>query len=247
MKGGISVVPRKSSFPATMLALAPLCALFLFLPYGGWLLIAFAPLTLWPSFAGAIRADRDGEALRKAILWAILLSAGIILFARLFPAHATANVVRGESYRAEMFGWIESGSGKEGDWRRFLPEHALHFGVFALLSLLTGGYLGLALGAALLAYMNYFVASAMSASAHPFEVLTAAWFPWSVSRVLAFIAFGVILARPLLRRLSWPWERRHFVWAVLAASGLILDVLLKIAFAPAFRERLHELVFVSIR
>jgi hypothetical protein len=229
------------------LALTPLGALLFFLPYGGWLLIALAPLTLWPSFAGAIRADRDGEALRKAILWAILLSAGTILFVRLFPAHATANVVRGEGYRAEMFGWIESGTGKEGDWRRFLPEHALHFALFALLSLVSGGYLGLALGAALLAYMNYFVASAMSASAHPFEVLTAAWFPRSVSRVLALIAFGVLLARPLLRGLRWPYERRHAFWFVLAASGLILDVLLKIAFAPAFRERLHELVFASIR
>ena len=247
MTRGIGVVPRRSSLPATLLALTPLCALFLFVPYGGWLLIALAPLTLWPSFAGAIRADRDGEALRKAILWAILLSAGVILFARLFPVTAAANVVRGEGYRAEMFGWIESGTGKEADWRRFLPEHALHFGLFALLSAVTGGYLGLALGAALLAYMNYFVASAMSASAHPFEVLTTAWFPWSVSRVLAFIAFGVLLARPILKGLRWPYERRHTFWFVLAAAGLVLDVLLKIAFAPAFQQRLHELVAVTVR
>ena len=146
-----------------------------------------------------------------------------------------------------MFGWIETGAGKEGDWRRFLPEHALHFAVFALLSLLTGGYLGLALGAALLAYMNYFVACAMSASSQPFEVLTTAWFPWSVSRVLAFIAFGVLLARPVLKRLRWPWERRHRIWFLLAASGLALDVLLKAAFAPAFRDRLLALLALPVR
>jgi hypothetical protein len=244
---GIPVVPRRSSLPATLLGMTPLCALLLFVPYGGWLLIAIAPLALWPSFAAAIRADRDGEALRKAILWVILLSTGILLFVRLFPETAAANVVRGESYRDEMFSWIETGEGKESDWRRFLPEHALHFALFALLSTASGGYLGLALGAGLLAYMNYFVASAMAASSEPFTVLTTAWFPWSVSRVLAFIAFGVLLARPLLRGLKWPFERRHTFWFLLAACGLVLDVLLKIAFAPAFRERLHQLLALAVR
>jgi hypothetical protein len=243
----VAVVPRRSALPEIALALTPLSALLLFLPAGGWLLIALAPLSLWPSFRAAILADRDGEAFRRAVLWAILLSVGVVAFSRSFPQIAAAAVVRGESYRVEMFGWIETGVGREGDWRKFLPEHALHFGLFALLSAISAGYVGLCLGAGLMAYMNYFVAAVMGASTDPFRALTTAWFPWSVSRVLAFIAFGVLLARPLLRRSAWPYEKRHGRWLLLAAGGLVLDVLLKIALAPAFRERLAALLAAAIR
>lgn len=221
--------------------------MLLFLPAGGWLLIALAPTCLWPSFRAAIVADRDGEAFRRAVLWAILLSAAVVFLTLRFPQPAAEAIVRGETYRAEMFSWIETGSGKEGDWRRFLPEHALHFGLFALLSAISAGYLGLCLGAGLLAYMNYFVASVMAASSDPFRALTAAWFPWSVCRVLAFIGFGVLLARPLLRRSAWPYERRHLAWLLLATGGLALDVGLKIALAPAFRERLAALFAAALR
>jgi hypothetical protein len=141
-----------------------------------------------------------------------------------------------------MFDWIATGAGKEGDWRRFLPEHALHLGAFALLSLLSAGYLGLALGAALMAYMNYFVAGVVTASGEPFAAVTTAWFPWSIARVLAFIAFGVLLARPLLRGERWPYERRHLRWLAFAALGIALDIGLKIALASTFRDRLLELL-----
>jgi hypothetical protein len=57
----VAVVPRRSALPEIALALTPLSALLLFLPAGGWLLIALAPLSLWPSFRAAILADRDGE------------------------------------------------------------------------------------------------------------------------------------------------------------------------------------------
>jgi hypothetical protein len=234
--------PRESSAPGLALASTPLCALLLFLPGGGWLLALAAPLTLWPTFAPAIRSNRDGAAFRAAVLWAILLSVGVLLFATQFPEAAARSVVRGESYRSEMFGWIETGVGKEGDWRRFLPEHAVHLGAFALLSLLTAGYLGLALGAALMAYMNYFVAGVAAASGEPIAAITTAWFPWSIARVLAFIAFGVLLARPLLRRERWPFERRHARWFALALLGIAVDIGLKVALAASFRERLLELV-----
>ena len=219
----------------------------LFAPQGGWLFIALAPLTLWTPFRAAILGDRDGEAFRKAVLWAILLSIGLIVFTRLFPERSAENIVRGATYRAEMYTWIETGGGKEGDWHRFLPEHALHLGLFVFLALVSAGYAGLALGAGLMGYMNYFVASAMSGCSRPWETLSAAWFPWSACRVLAYIAFGVLLARPLLRRSGWPYESRHARWFLLATIGLVLDVLLKIFLAPAFRDRLHELVTTAVR
>jgi hypothetical protein len=224
------------------MALTPAAALLLFLPAGGWLLALLAPLTLWPTFRREIRADRDGAAFRAAVLWAILFSAAIVAFTLAFPEAAARGIVRGEAYRSEMFAWIETGVGKEGSWRLFLPEHALHLVGFGLLAAVSGGYLGLALGAALLAYMNYFVASVVAASSDGATAGLTAWFPWSVSRVLAFVALGVLLARPLLRRNRWPYEPRHRRWWILVTLGIAVDVGLKIALAPAFRERLHELL-----
>lgn len=230
-----------------LLLATPLMALLLFLPFGGWALAALAPLTLWPAFQRAVSEDRDFDAWRSAVLWAILLSIGVLAFAWFFPQLAGSNVVRGAAYREEMFAWIATGEGKEGSWRLFLPEHALHLALFSLLSLASGGYVGLALGAGLLAYMNYFVASVMAASGSPLSALTAAWFPWSVARVLAFIAIGVLLARPLLRRGHLIFTRRHRTWLLWAAGGIAADILLKVALAATFRVRLAALLEVGTR
>jgi hypothetical protein len=238
----LAAAPRRRALPGVALALSPLCALLFLLPRGGWIFAFAAPLALWPTFASAIRADRDGAAFRAAVAWAVLLSAGVLLFVRADPETAATTIVRGESYRSEMFRWIETGQGREGSWRLFLPEHALHLAAFALLALLSGGYLGLALGAALLAYMNYFVASVVATSGGGFVALAGSWFPWSIARVLAFIAFGVLLARPVLRRAVWPFERRHRRWLALASLGIATDLLLKTLFAEEFRERLVALL-----
>lgn len=235
-------VRRSSSGASVALWLSPLAVLLFFLPSGGWWFLIAAPLALWPSFRTAIVADRDGGAFRAALLWAILLSAATIAFVLAFPEVAAREIVRGEPYRVEMFRWIETGVGKEGDWRQFLPEHALHLALFALLAVASGGYLGLALGAGLLAYMNYFVASVVAASDGGVGALATAWFPWSVSRVLAFIALGTLLARPILKRTRRPFEARHRRWLALILLGLAADIGLKILLAPIFRERLGELL-----
>jgi hypothetical protein len=145
--------------------------------------------------------ERDyAGAWQLGILWAVLPSAGVILLVFLFPEGARQGIFHGESYRQEMFGWIATGEGKENDWHRFLPEHLLHLAAFVLLCWVSGGYLGLVLGALLTAYMSYFVGSYAVASSHPFLGSVAAWVPWSVIRVYAFILFGAVFARPLLVR-----------------------------------------------
>ena len=225
-----------------LLAFTPCAALLLALPAGGWWFALAAPLTLWPTFVAAIRDDRDLRAWVAAVVWAGLLSVGVMFFVVYAPELAARNILRGEAYRHEMWGWIETGVGREGSWRLFLPEHALHLAIFAGLALVSGGYLGLALGAALLAYMNYFVVAVMTASGDWAAGLAAAWFPWSIARVLAFIAIGVLLARPLLKRSAWPFVPRHRQWVAWAAAGILLDILLKFALAAVYRERLERLV-----
>lgn len=211
------------------------------LPGGGWLLIALAPLTLYPAFARKVRAGDSIGAWQLGVLWALLLSAGVILLTIWWPAAARAGIVHGEPYRQEMFGWIATGNAPENDWHRFLPVHLLHFAVFAVLTWLTGGYLGLVLGAFLVAYMSYFVGSYAAASGHPWLGSVAAWVPWSVIRVLAFVLFGALFSRPLLVRKAWPFGKLDYRLMGLAASGLVADVVIKALCAPAYGLFLRQM------
>lgn len=209
----------------------PLVAL---LPGGRWLGPIAAPLVLWPSFAAAVRADRRARALALGLTWAVLLSIGTIVLTQVAPRAAGQGIWNAEPYRIEMFRWIETGVGKENEPARFLPEHALHLGAFALLSVASGGYLGLVLGAALLAYMNYFVGAFALSAGQPLVGSLVAWVPWAVARVVAFVALGSILARPLLvarARSIGAIDRRWIAWAL---AGVLFDLALKSWLAPTY-------------
>lgn len=201
------------------------------MPGGGWALALLAPLTLYPSFAERVRERDYGGAWRLGMLWALLLSAGVIAAVFALPGPAAERIVEGERYRQEMFGWIATGEGKENEWRQFLPEHVLHLAGFLLLTWLSGGYLGLVLGALLTAYMSYFVGSYAAASGHQLLGSVIAWVPWSVIRVLAFVLFGSLFARPLLVRKAWPFEQREYRLMAVAAAGIAADILMKIFLA----------------
>jgi len=217
------------------LGVTPLLPLVGLAPGGRYLLPLIAPLAVWPLFSDAVRRADYRRGLAVGLAWAILLSAGVILFTQTAPQSAGRSILNGEPYRQEMFGWVETGVAKENSPRRFLPEHALHLAGFSVLTLLSGGYLGLALGALLTAYMSYFVGSYAASTGLPVLGSLVAWVPWSVVRVVAFVALGTILARPLLVR-EWPprfgpRERRWLLWVAL---GLATDVTVKSLLAPRY-------------
>lgn len=216
------------------IGLTPLLPLLGLLPAGRWLLPALAPLTLWPAFSRAVRAGHLRRAFAAAMLWTVLLSVSIIVFTQVAPVEAGRSIANGEPYRREMFGWIETGEGRENRPAQFLPEHALHLGAFALLAVASGGYLGLALGAALLGYMSYFVGSFAASAGAPVAGALVAWVPWSVVRVLAFVALGCVLARPVLSRRWTAPDRREWRWIAIALGGIVIDLLLKSTLAPAY-------------
>ena len=181
-----------------------------------------------------MRAGRYGRAICAALVWSALLSAGIITVSQVAPTLAGTRIVNGEPYRIEMFRWIETGVGRENEPAEFVPQHLLHLGAFALLSWLSAGYLGLALGAALVGYMSYFVGSFALASGQPWLGAIVAWVPWSVVRVVAFVVLGSVLARPLLRRRLGGFERRDLLWIAAALAGIALDLLMKATMAPGY-------------
>jgi hypothetical protein len=211
------------------------------LPGGRWLLPLLAPLTLYPAFVERVRERDYFKAWQLGIAWAALLSAGLIALTFWMPGAARAGILHGEPYRTEMFGWINTGIAPENDWRVFLPTHVLHFAIFLALTWVSGGYLGLVLGAVLMGYMSYFVGAYAAASGHPFTGSLAAWVPWSVLRVLAYVLFGCLFARPLLVRRLWPFGQEEGKLMALAASGLMADVLIKAFFAPGYGLFLRQM------
>ena len=226
---------------AVWILLTPFLPLLAAVPGGGWLLPLVAPLTLYPSFAERVRERDYFKAWQLGIAWAVLLSAGIIALTFWMPEAARSGIVNGEPYRQEMFTWVNTGVGRENDWRAFLPTHISHFAIFLVLAWVSGGYLGLVLGAVLMGYMSYFVGSYAAAAGQPFLGSLAAWVPWSVLRVLAYVLFGTLFARPLLVRRLWPFEREERRLMALAASGLLADVLMKAFLAPGYGLFLRQM------
>jgi hypothetical protein len=210
-------------------------------PGGSWALPLVAPLTLWPAFRERVRARDYLGAWTLGMAWALLLSAAVILLVLWWPEAARAGILHGEAYRQEMFGWIRTGVAPENSPRLFIPQHLLHLGVFLLLTWASAGYLGLVLGAFLVAYMSYFVGSYAAASGHPFLGSVLAWVPWSVVRVCAFVLLGALFARPLLARRAWPFERWEVRLMALALAGILLDILVKAFFAPSYGLFLRQL------
>lgn len=182
------------------------------------------------------RGDRSG-AVAAMLVWAATLAVcGTAAFA-LWPSDPGRVVLHGPEYRDEMFRWIRTGAGSEGSPRLFLPQHLTHLGAFVALSLTTASAASISLGAVLVNYMDFYVASLARAGAPAWAVVLLGWQPWALCRVASYCTLGAILAEPLLSRAA-PYgyaglgsARRYLVWA---AAGLLADVAIKSAAAPTW-------------
>jgi hypothetical protein len=230
-----------------LLPLTLFLPLLAMLPGGRWVLPLAAPLTLWFAFRERVRSRDYLGAWTLGMVWAVLLSAGVILWVRWWPEAARAGILHGEDYRREMFGWISTGVAPENSPRLFIPQHLLHLTLFLILTWASGGYLGLVLGALLVAYMSDFVGSYAVASGHPLLGSTLAWVPWSVVRVCAFVLLGALFSRPLMERRAWPFERWEVRLMLLALVGIVVDLLVKALFAPSYGIFLRQLAGAGLR
>jgi hypothetical protein len=210
------------------------------------LLPMLATVAVYPVMAALLLRGRRGSACVAALLWAAALAVSVIVFTRSDPASMQRVVLHGPAYRDEMFAYVRTGSGRETDPSRFLPEHALHLVAFGLLSAGTGGLLGIGLGAALVGYMSFYVGSLAAAGGAPWTALLLGWPPWAILRVIAYVLLGLCLAEPALfaarralGRFSVPPTPSPRGWYVTAAALLASDILLKLLFAPAWARILH--------
>lgn len=216
-----------------LLALTPFLPWLALLPGGRWLLPWVAPLTVYQAFVNRVRLKDYTGAWGLGLAWAALLSLGVVVQVFLAPEVA-ATILNGEAYREEMFHWIATGEGSEGEPARFLPIHLLHLSAFIVLCWVSAGYLGLVLGAVLMGYMSYFVGSYAVAAGAPFLGSILAWVPWSILRVMAFVLLGTLFARPLLIRRVWPFGVQENRFLLLAATGILGDILIKAFLADGY-------------
>ena len=220
--------------------LAPVAvALALLLPHP-IVLPLLATAAVYPFFARLILLGRRAAAVGAALLWAASLSASIIAVTARDPARVAPIVVRGASYRDEMFAYVATGVGTESTPRRFVPQHLLHAALFAVGTFASGGLLGLLMGEVLVGYMSFYV-GALAAGPAPWTGALLGWPPWALLRVVAFVLLGAVLSRPLLARVArrpvpHPPDRP----LVVAALGLLAaDLVLKAGLAATWASILR--------
>lgn len=207
-----------------------------------WLLPLLNAAPAYVLMVRALRAGRRGQAVGLMLTWAVLLAVvGTSTFV-LWPSDPGPLVWHGAEYREEMFHWIRTGEGSEGNPALFLPEHLLHLGVFVVLCLVVASSLSIFMGAVLMNYMAYYVASLARAGAPTWAVIALGWQPWAICRVGAFCVLGAVLAEPLLARVR-PYaygglgSARPYLLG--AACGILADGLLKWLLAPTWEGLLR--------
>ncbi len=193
-----------------------------------------------PAYVALVRLLARGRLQHAVVLmlsWAAALAVGSTLSFALWPSPVDALVLNGPAYRDEMLGWIRTGQGREGEFLAFLPQHLGHLAVFVALCLATASALSITMGAVLMNYMGFYVASLSRAGLSASTVVLFGWQPWALCRVAAFCILGVVLAEPLLARIQGrpraAWSRMR-PYVLLSAALIVADWILKATLAPVW-------------
>lgn len=219
-------------------------AIWLGLWAGRYVLPLLQASVFFPIFYLLLRAGRWSTVVTASLWWAFAGAAFTEWISYAAADLAGNSVLMGETYQQEMFEWIRTGVGRESSLQEFLPQHLLHLLVFVLLTLASGGLLGLVMGAVLINYMSFYVASLLLNTQRAGWVLLLGWPPWAAIRVVAFILAATALSALFYNRFFAPTLeaktiRQLLKWGIIL---LVLDVLLKWWLAPWWRLRLHSLI-----
>lgn len=201
-------------------------------------------IAAFPFMVVALARGSLRSAIGLMLLWAITMAACATALSYWRPWATDRFFLRGAEYRIEMFAWVLTGRGVESTPSQFIPQHALHAAVFSILAFATGGVLAMPMGAALVNDMGHYVGALAAASARPAPLLLLGWHPWSIVRIVSFVAIGVVLSAPLWSRIGrFRVDRREARNVLVAAgAGLIVDVVMKWLLAPAWQRLLLRTV-----
>jgi len=201
-------------------------------------------LFAYPVMYSLLTLERRRSAFGAMLFWAFCMAVVPVTACVHFPVQAERSIFHGADYAREMFHWIKTGDGTEGEPLKFVPQHLFHFTAFVVLALLSAGILSLLMGAALMNYMSFYVGSLILASHNHTLVALMGWHPWAAIRVASFVILGVILAEPGVCRLSGRYYNyegaRPFFWAAL--TGVVVDMVIKALLAPWWGLALRKLI-----
>jgi len=210
-----------------------------------FLLPALNTLPAYLTMVALLQRGERRAAVVAMLVWAAALAVGGTATFALWPRPVDALVLNGPMYRDEMFAWILTGFGREGRPSLFLPQHLGHLAGFVVLSLATASALSIALGAVLMNFMAFYVASLWRAGVPGWAVLLLGWQPWALCRVAAFCTLGVVLSEPLLARVRgyrYAGLGSAKPYLLAAAGGILADWVLKAALAPTWGLWLRPLL-----
>lgn len=207
------------------------------------LLPALQVAAVYPFFFRHVRGGRLWVAALTVLVWAVSVSLPVIAASYNSRGWASARVINGESYVKEMFEWIATGRGAEGDISLFLIPKLREVALFAAATAASAGLLGLLMGAILLNYMNYYV-GVLLAHAKPgylLQVALLSWQVYAVLRVVGYVFLGVALSRIAVlafsqRRLVVEDEARRLLLYALVL--IALDFVLKATVANSVYQPL---------
>ncbi len=226
---------------ASLAATPPAFALGLFLAKVHTILLPLLPtLAVYPSFLLMVVKNRLREAVALVLAWALILTVLMAYATTAYGEGLGGLVIRGEAYRDEMFEWIRTGLGPEGDPRLFLVPKIKEIVIFSAAALATAGFAALLMGAVLLNYMNYYVGCLLLHAVPGAEIAVAllSWPIYAIIRVPGYVCLGTALSRLTVNLVR---ERRLKASEVkkllyIAAVLIALDFLLKGTMANAFYQ-----------
>ena len=208
-----------------------------------WLMPIFGAAVPYPIFFLYVRRQQYKSAFWWMLLWGVLQSIAIIAATAIAPQTAAKNILRGQSYTTEMLHWIRTGEGSEGSLSLFLPEHLLYYGIFCILCVVTLSSAALIFGTLMLNYMNFYVTELVRVSAKPWLAAILGWYPWSILRIIGFIATGVALAAlglNLVTRIRGEVPKSPFpkTYMLIGIGFVIADIVVKAVLAPIWQKLL---------
>jgi hypothetical protein len=217
-----------------------------------FLLLGFTSLPIYLIYLSQFKIQQYKSAVAHVLLWAVMISTSIISLTLISPSLASKAILSANSYKDEMFQWLVTSQGAEGNPSIFVPAHLLNAGIFTLLSLVTGGFLALLFGAYQMNYMNYYTGMLLLKVAHPtvndyVTVSLLSWPVYAILRVFGFISIGIAATMPLTNRMFKKTVDKKALIKYLTV-GLILialDIIVKTLAAPYYQKLLHGLINLS--
>ena len=174
--------------------------------------------------------------------WTFILSVIVLWFSIKDASRMMPLIWRSREYTESMMRWIDTGELPEGPPVRVLLFHLKQMTIYCVLAALSANFLALVLGAALLNYMNFYVAMFVRRTGSKSSAVLVAWNPWSVIRVLGFLYLGIVVSTPALWLLiPVPW-RLSLLLLIPGIACVLLDVVLKIALSRTWSSRLQTQV-----